>query len=57
MRHKRFWPTLCVFENYIYAIGGSELPYKYLDTVEKYDPVTNEWTEVAPLNIKRSKAG
>lgn len=57
MRHERFWPSLCVFENKIYAIGGSALPHKYLNTVERYDPVKNVWTDVAPLNINRTKAG
>lgn len=53
MVHKRVFPTLCVFKGCIFAIGGLKCPNKYLNTVEKYDPNTNTWEEVANLNCSR----
>lgn len=37
------------------AIGGYD-GVQYLKTVEQYDPDTNEWTAVAPLNFNRAGA-
>jgi len=57
MLHERICPTLSVFKNKIYAIGGQDSLGNYLNTVEMYDPVVNIWVEVSPLNISRFKAG
>lgn len=37
------------------AIGGYD-GVMYLKTVEQYDPDTNEWTQLAPLNFNRAGA-
>ena len=41
---------------YIYAIGGIDHqdPFR---TVERYDPSTDRWVDVAPLPTARSGAG
>lgn len=47
---------------YLYAIGGktendnANDPFKYLNTVEKYDARTNTWTETAPMQARRAYA-
>nr|KAK3747887.1 hypothetical protein QZH41_001351 [Actinostola sp. cb2023] len=39
----------------IYVIGGStENGHNVLDSVERYDPMVNQWTEVAPLASPRA---
>lgn len=37
------------------AIGGYD-GVQYLKTVEQYDPDTNEWKQLAPLNFNRAGA-
>uniref|UniRef100_A0A9J8B048 Kelch-like family member 22 n=1 Tax=Cyprinus carpio carpio TaxID=630221 RepID=A0A9J8B048_CYPCA len=39
---------VCVFDKYIYAIGGRDYTNE-LDCVERYNPQTNTWEYVAPL--------
>lgn len=57
MLHCRDTPTLSILNGYMYAIGGKKYPNKYLSVVEKYDPSTDSWEEVAELNHNRSNAG
>lgn len=57
MLYKRASPALCVYKDCIYAIGGWANPNIYLDKVEKYNPITETWVEIASLNQHRSKAG
>ena len=51
-----------VSDKYLYAIGGktendnANDPFKYLNTVEKYDARTNTWTETAPMQARRAYA-
>lgn len=51
-----------VSDKYLYAIGGktendnSNDPFKYLNTVERYDPRTNIWTEATPMQARRAYA-
>ncbi|XP_074621163.1 kelch-like protein 18 [Acropora palmata] len=41
---------------YLYAVGGHD-GIIYLKTVERYDPVTNEWTCVASMGARRGGVG
>ena len=41
---------------YLYAVGGHD-GIVYLKTVERYDPVTNEWTFVASMGARRGGVG
>lgn len=51
-----------VSDKYLYAIGGktendnANDPFKYLSTVEKYDPRTNTWTMTTPMQVRRAYA-
>ena len=41
-------------DKYVYALGGRELSAdKNLDTVERFDPVTNAWAPIAPMPTAR----
>lgn len=40
----------------LYAVGGFD-GVRRLSSVERYDPETDTWSEVAPLNRPRSGAG
>lgn len=44
-------------EGLIYVIGGYNDLNSELDLVESYNPVTNEWTTLAPLHTKRAYVG
>ncbi|KAM6132497.1 LOW QUALITY PROTEIN: kelch-like protein 5 [Pterocles gutturalis] len=46
---------VCLLGDKLYAVGGYECQ-TYLNTVESYDPQTNEWTQVAPLCLGRAGA-
>lgn len=41
--------------NRIYAVGGYD-GTKYLNDVERYDPIKNEWEQVTGLNTGRAGA-
>ena len=41
---------------YLYAVGGHD-GIIYLKTVERYNPVTNEWTYVASMGARRGGVG
>ena len=51
-----------VSDKYLYAIGGktendnANDPFKYLNTVERYDPRTNTWQGTAPMQVQRAYA-
>ena len=48
---------MCVsLGNYIYAIGGNDQSLKST-TVERYDPTSDQWVEMAPLLGVRSGCG
>lgn len=43
-------------EDKLYACGGSN-GHAELSSAERYDPVTERWTVLPPMMIKRSSAG
>lgn len=46
----------CLGDTAIYAVGGLD-DKNCFDTVERYDPVANTWTQVASLNLPRGGVG
>lgn len=52
---KRDTVSACLFGNHIVAVGGYD-GCRYLHTVEQYDPISNEWTQLSPLIIGRAGA-
>lgn len=55
MSMKRQNSTLCVFLGKIFVMGGYYNGNVH-SSVECYDPTTNKWTSVAPMNNERSGA-
>ena len=51
MNQCRFGVGCCVLNDNIYAIGGSD--GSALKTAEKFDHITNQWTEIASMNHSR----
>ncbi len=47
---------MVVLEGWLYALGGSQ-GGSALKTVERYDPVLDEWTHVQPMRFPRSHFG
>lgn len=47
---------MCLISGYLYAVGGHD-GIIYLKTVERYDPVTNEWTFVTSMGARRGGVG
>ena len=45
-----------VLEGPIYAVGGHD-GWSYLNTVERWDPQSQQWTFVASMSIARSTVG
>jgi kelch-like protein 1/4/5 len=45
-----------VLEGPIYAVGGHD-GWSYLNTVERWDPQSQQWTYVASMSIARSTVG
>jgi hypothetical protein len=48
---------VAVVNGKIYAIGGRNEDYGYLNTNEDYDPATNTWTTRKPMPTRRSNFG
>lgn len=48
-------PAIAKFMGNIFVMGGRR-GKQHLDSVECYDPLTNIWSSVAPLNEKRREA-
>ena len=46
----------CILSGYLYAVGGHD-GVIYLKTVERYNPVINEWTYVASMGARRGGVG
>ncbi|KAK6053318.1 kelch repeat protein [Cooperia oncophora] len=42
-----------VLDGHLYAAGGKDESSNQLSSVEKYNPLTDEWTEVAAMKEKR----
>ena len=45
-----------ILSGYLYAVGGHD-GIIYLKTVERYNPVINEWTYVASMEARRGGVG
>ena len=54
MPSARMFLASCVFNNIIYAIGGSDINGNEVGTVEAYDPSTNEWSTKSAMPTPRS---
>ena len=47
-----------VLKGYLYAVGGYDgASRQCLSSVERYDPVKNEWQFVTDMSVKRSGPG
>lgn len=47
-----------VLKGHLYAVGGYDgASRQCLSSVERYDPVKNEWQIVTDMTVKRSGAG
>lgn len=53
MHSRRCYVSVAVLDEHIYAIGGYD-GHTRLNTVERYDPKTNQWILVASMNRQRS---
>lgn len=49
-------PYITLYQDNIYAVGGND-GISSLDKCEKYDPLLNKWTFIAPMNRHRAGAG
>ncbi|CAF0712878.1 unnamed protein product [Brachionus calyciflorus] len=57
MSTRRSSVGIAVLNNYLYAIGGyCGLSRECLDSVEKYDPLTDKWFAVPSMSTRRSGA-
>ena len=57
MNKRRCGVGVAVLDNYVYAIGGHD-GTSYLQTVEKYDPIQDNWsTDVATTSTCRTSVG
>lgn len=45
--------TACINNNVIYLFGGADLEQR-TNELYSFDPFTNNWTEISPLNTSRS---
>nr|7ON8_A Chain A, SAKe6AR [synthetic construct] len=60
MNTRRSGVGVAVLNRLLYAVGGydgSPDGHTHLNSVECYDPETNEWSLVAPMNTRRSGVG
>ncbi|KAK1805458.1 hypothetical protein P4O66_019204, partial [Electrophorus voltai] len=55
MHSQRCYISVAVLNGCIYAMGGFD-GHVRLNTAERYDPVTNQWTRIAPMHERRSDA-
>ena len=44
-----------ILDGLLYAIGGYD-GGSCVDTAERYDPLTNQWSSIAAMNIRRRYA-
>ena len=56
MKSSRAGLQLVALNGKLFAIGGWR-KRQYLDTVERYDPLLNEWVTVSPMRYPRAKFG
>ena len=46
--------AVVVLDGKLYAVGGQDVGFNALSSVERYDPGTNAWEAVAPIATARS---
>lgn len=56
MNEPRAFFGVATVENYLYAIGGFN-GTSWLRTMERYDPLANQWTTMTPMSVPRSSFG
>lgn len=49
--------AVCALDGKIYCIGGNSTGQNGIRQCDVYDPETNKWTSIAPLNTGRCQAG
>ncbi|XP_033864593.3 kelch-like protein 1 [Acipenser ruthenus] len=62
MSKRRGGVGVAACDGFLYAVGGHDAPAsshcsRLSDCVERYDPKTDTWTTVAPLNLPRDAVG
>lgn len=55
MHSRRCYVSVVALNGFIYAMGGFNGEIR-LNTVERYDPTTNQWTLIESMNYVRSDA-
>lgn len=55
MHTHRCYVSVAESNGFIYALGGFDGTHR-LNTCERYDPSTNQWTLIASMNVARSDA-
>ena len=57
MSTRRSSVGVAILNGYLYAVGGYDgVARQCLNSVERYDPVSDEWSIVEPMNQRRSGA-
>ena len=56
MYHQRCYVAVTVLEELLYACGGYDGRTR-MQSVERYDPETNQWSLMADMHCRRSDAG
>lgn len=57
MPEPRFSMGVVSFEGLIYVVGGCTTSSRHLSDLISYNPVTQEWTNLAPMQTGRSQLG
>lgn len=55
MHCRRCYVSVAVLDGIIYALGGYD-GLNRLNSAERYDPKTNQWTMIPPMKTQRSDA-
>lgn len=55
MHCRRCYVSVTALDGLIYALGGYDGQNRQ-NTAERYDPKTNQWTMISPMNVQRSDA-
>lgn len=55
MHTHRCYVSVAELNGFIYALGGFDGTHR-LNTCERYDPTTNQWTLIPNMNVLRSDA-
>lgn len=57
MPEPRFSMGVVSFEGLIYVVGGCTTSSRHLADLISYNPITQEWTYLAPMQTGRSQLG